>query len=201
MLQILNEWLDCLDDFSESTGEQAVWYERILDYIEQIEDGAESIDGKRAEVAFIWCIVNFINAIGDELVDNNRWGLQKHINIFFMVFRHMSELTYWEILDIFPVRIAGENFFDGKDIFFDEDISEFTSPSLDGLTLLILCRCGIYFGEETMGTTDFDSEIGDATMKFVSRNSHPVLSWFYATFLYIVESLSQEIQRENGRFD
>jgi len=184
MHEILEKWLDYDED---PTGEIANWYAKIITCIKLINEGETLIDGKRAEAILIWYSVNFINEMGDELAEeNHKPTLQKSINLIFMVISRLSTLTYREILDLFPARIPyenGEKYFDGKDIYFDDSCSDFTSPSLDSLCLISLCFCGIYFGEEEYGTTDFDAKIGDGIMKYMANSHNPVLGLFYCTFL------------------
>lgn len=201
MIKVLKKWFEWS---YEPTAEAAEWYKKVHNCIEQIEAGETTIDGRQAEATLIWYTVNFINAL-DKMLENEtrRPILEDHVNLIFVVIRRMSFLTYREIFDLFPVRTAfvdQERYFDGKDIYFDEDKSNLWSPSLDTLGIISLCGCGIHFGDETEGTTDFDSEIGDGIMKYVTNNYHPVLRKFYSTFLYAIYSVSYSYGEEQDSY-
>jgi len=185
----LQEWFDYGD---EPTGETEMWYEMILDCITQTEAGETIIGERPAGITLIWLTINFINSQFEKIeYETHSHRLEKLISLYVMVIRHMSQLTYREILALFPVEIYSEDgsrYFDGSDIYFNEEYNDFDSPSLDSLCLLTLCSSGIHFGDETEGTTAFDAEIGDGIMQFIMNNRHPVLLKFYT--LYVCTSYS-----------
>lgn len=195
----LREWHDFSD---EPTGEVKEMYAEILNCIDQMDAGESIINGRQGESALIWATVNFINSLDESLEDEYRKSpLEELICLSIMVIRHMSNLTYWEILSLFPVhlfirnedgsyKVDADNYFDGSDIYFDENDGDFNSPSLSSLNLLTLCGCRIHFGDETEGTTDFDAKVGDGIMEYIMNNRHPVLRRFYSTFTYATYSLN-----------
>ena len=191
MFKMLKEWFEYRE---WPTGETAEWYTKILDCIDRIENGETLIENKRAETRLILYVVKFINTfLGNEVLSDitDKWKLQEILDLMVALIRNMSRLTYREMLDTFPVRIPyeeGEKHFDGNDIYFDEGYSHFYSPSLDSLCLIVLCGCGIYFDEETEGTTDFDAEIGDGIMKYMANNLDHTLHLFYYIFLGVASS-------------
>ena len=195
MFKTLKEWF-WFDWENKPTGVNAEWYEKTIDGIQRIEAGETTIDGKRAETTLIWFVVNFINTQDSESEEENRYKLQNCINFYFMVFKRMSELTYREIIDLFPVRIRYK---DGVKYFGADDIPDFKEPDETGfdfvnksfgtIGLLTLCSCGLHFGDEGEGTTDFDSKIGDNTMKYAANCLNPELGLFYTGFICAAHNL------------
>ncbi|MCL1858744.1 MAG: hypothetical protein FWF92_05875 [Oscillospiraceae bacterium] len=193
MFKTLKEWFDFEN---EPIGENAKWYEKTLDCIQQIDAGETTIDDKRAEMMLIWFVVNFINTQDNESEEENKYKLQDCINLYFMIFKRMSDLTYREIIDLFPVRIRCE---DDIKYFGADDIPEFTDSEDSGcgyiceffgeIGLVTLCSCGLHFGDETEGTTDFDSKIGDNIMEYAANCSNPDLGLFYNGFICAAHNL------------
>jgi len=166
--------------------------------MEQIEDGITEIDGRRAEATFIWNAVNFVTAMYDDLLDGNLWQLKNSVNALISIIQRMSTLTYREILEMFPVQIRykdGEKFFGGKDL-------ETICQSLKRIDIINLYECGIYiyteedetaeYPDEIGDATDFDTEIGENIMLFISSCFNDVLGSFYSTFVGTTHWLAEE---------
>jgi len=188
MFKTIKEWFDWGD---EPVNEIAEWHEKTLDCIQQIEAGEITIDGKRAEVTLIWCVVNFIDYLESEFEKYSKYDLQNLISLIFMAFKRMSDLTYREIIELFPVRIryerADTKYFNATDIpaFQAPDDTGFDSiiKSFGSIGIITLCRSGLHFGDETEGTTDFDSKIGDNIMKYAANFLNSELGLFYYCFI------------------
>ena len=203
MYKIVESWLSWHVDYGniEFASDDAIeWHTKVSDCIKQIADGEEIIDDRKSEIALIWNLVNFLNSINDEMsAETHVNTLQAHMNLYTVLFRHMSFLTYREILELFPVLIHnedGKKYFDGSDIYFNADESCFSSPSLDEdvIGLLTLCGCGIHLVDEDIDIlTDFNAIIGDNIMEFVANNMNKIIRLLYFGFLDVTASLSTEI--------
>ena len=194
MFKILRDRLDWINITTEEHDE---WHSKLLECIDLIEAGETTINGKRAEAELVWSFVNFINAWNMESEDESKYELQERINMIFMLTSRMSDLTYREVIELFPVRIryedGGEKYFGVNDIpNCTDDYGSFDSimESFGSIGLITLCGSGIHFGDETAGTTDFDSKIGDGLMRYVSNCHHPVLGLFYGTIICTVRDIS-----------
>ena len=191
----LQEW-SCYT--MKPTGKVKTAYAEVVNCIDQMDAGESVINGMPAESALIWATAKFIDSLGKNLEKEHRQPpLDEVISLSIMLIRHMSNLTYWEILSLFPVPLLNDDgsykedasgYFDGSDIYFDENYGHFHSPSLNSINLIRLSFCGLHFNEED-GPTDFDAKIGDGVMEYIMNNTHPILHSFYKTFIYAVYCL------------
>lgn len=191
------------EDYEALTDEAAEWRKKATNCLNRVRAGETTIDGKRAEVALAWCAVNYINGIGGEFFDGGKWAceteeLKRNMNLLFMLIQRMGTFTYRELLDLFPVLIryddGSEWSFGVNDIPYDRtSVASNGSRRLGNIGILTLCGCGIHFQDETEGTTDFDSKIGEGIMDFITENPNPVLRKFYSQFLYSGYSMYYEL--------